>query len=629
MKALLDTNRMDTVQLALNAELGNYLSNSRLHEPYLQRASALAAKLHDHPSEKVRRKAMRTEARIWNIRGVIHWEDQRYGEAVHCYERFRELAVLMKDTAYRILAANNIGLLLNSMDLPDKAMPVYKGALLLSQRSNHPYMTPILLGRVGLCYMQIGDTVRAESHLVAAIGTATEGFASVPARVALASLRIRQRRPTDAVPLVDSIRSFARNNELDGPNWLGDAYYLRARIDTTLEDFERALLQLDTCIKRTTEMNIAHGCVACLLMRAQLLDRLGDLKREEADLLQILELAQGRTLLLERSMAAQRLKSLYARQGRIRDELRMTEQLKDLGDTLHAIDAEKALMAMDFNAAIREDSLSFLAQQGAAAKKHANELGKEQNRRTWLMAALLFAAGAATAIWNRTKILRRANQAILEAQSRLLASERAREASEVRTRIARDVHDQLGSDLTKLVMLSTEAKVVAQGEPSGLSSIANDIERIAGEANRSLGDIVWSIDPHHDSLAGLTERVRAHCERMLKWSKVDHTIDCVHEGPDRSLDPATKRDIYLMLREALNNAIKYAKAGHIHVRFHTSAAQVEFEVKDDGVGMLTAGTKGHGLPNMRSRAQRVNGEIQVESSPGAGTRVRFQTPLPG
>jgi signal transduction histidine kinase len=199
----------------------------------------------------------------------------------------------------------------------------------------------------------------------------------------------------------------------------------------------------------------------------------------------------------------------------------------------------------------------------------------------------------------------------------------------VRTRIARDVHDQLGSDLTKLVMLSTEAKVVAQGEPSGLSSIANDIERIAGEANRSLGDIVWSIDPHHDSLAGLTERVRAHCERMLKWSKVDHTIDCVHEGPDRSLDPATKRDIYLMLREALNNAIKYAKAGHIHVRFHTSAAQVEFEVKDDGVGMLTAGTKGHGLPNMRSRAQRVNGEIQVESSPGAGTRVRFQTPLPG
>lgn len=224
-------------------------------------------------------------------------------------------------------------------------------------------------------------------------------------------------------------------------------------------------------------------------------------------------------------------------------------------------------------------------------------------------------------------LLAEKNAAILVAQAKLVESERAREASEVRTRIARDVHDQLGSDLTKLVLLSTEVKEVASMEGSGISAIADNIERIAGEANRSLGDIVWAIDPHHDSLAGLTERVRLHCERMLKWSKVEHTIDCAHEGPDRNLDPATKRDIYLMLREALNNAIKYAKAKHIHVRFHSSATYVAFEVKDDGVGMGGDTTPGHGLSNMRARAARVGGSLSITGSGGNGTSLVFRLSL--
>jgi len=160
-----------------------------------------------------------------------------------------------------------------------------------------------------------------------------------------------------------------------------------------------------------------------------------------------------------------------------------------------------------------------------------------------------------------------------------------------------------------------------------LPGIANDIERIAGEANRSLGDIVWSIDPHHDSLAGLTERVRAHAERMLKWSKVEHTIDCVHEGPDRPLDPATKRDIYLIFREALNNAIKYAKAGRIQTLFHTSATSLVFEVGDNGVGLPANQVNGHGLANMRLRAARCGADLLVESREGQGTRIRFSLTL--
>jgi signal transduction histidine kinase len=184
----------------------------------------------------------------------------------------------------------------------------------------------------------------------------------------------------------------------------------------------------------------------------------------------------------------------------------------------------------------------------------------------------------------------------------------------VRTRIARDVHDQLGSDLTKLVMLSSEVKAVALEDPAELVRTAEHIERVAGEANRSLGDIVWAIDPDHDSLAGLTERVRAHVERMLTWSKVAYTVDCTHEGPDRTLDPATKRDVYLILREALNNALKHAKASHIGVTFRTSPVHVHMEVKDNGIGFI-----------MRARAERIGGNLSITST--NGTTVCFDLAL--
>ena len=82
-----------------------------------------------------------------------------------------------------------------------------------------------------------------------------------------------------------------------------------------------------------------------------------------------------------------------------------------------------------------------------------------------------------------------------------------------------------------------------------------------------------------------------------------------------------------MLREALNNAVKYAKAKHIHVRFHSSATQVEFEVKDDGVGMEASARNGHGLNNLHHRAERLGGQLTAGSAPRSGTVITFEAAL--
>lgn len=304
-------------------------------------------------------------------------------------------------------------------------------------------------------------------------------------------------------------------------------------------------------------------------------------------------------------------------------------------DSIMDLEKMRAITSLNIRFGSEKKDLEITALNRLKAAQ-ANEL-RQEKRIKWLSigAMLLALLSAATLVFllrnskRSSALLSAKNTAIVEAQDRLVVSERQREAAEVRTRIARDVHDQLGSDLTKLVMLSGEVRALAEEDPSGLVRSAVDIERVAHEANRSLGDIVWSIDPHHDSLAGLTERVRAHCERMLKWSSTEHTLTCTHTGPDRSLDPATKRDLYLILREALNNAIKHSQAEHVDVTFHTNATSVTMSVVDDGSGfdVVRGRTAGNGLMNMHVRAERIGGSLVVESFPGQGTRITLKASI--
>ncbi|MBK6627007.1 MAG: sensor histidine kinase [Flavobacteriales bacterium] len=476
--------------------------------------------------------------------------------------------------------ANLGGLYLNQSDWKE-ALDHYRRAATIAEELDDKHQLGKQLEEIGSCLEELGDTAQAmrvlrRSEAVRMRIDDRHGLVNVRNRIA--GLLVEQGRYSDALEFYNSAEAMARTEDL--PWGLGNALVGISHVLLLTAHPEKALraaLAADSAALIAEELN---------------------LRRDAAEV----------------KYAA--LKDL----GRWQEALSVHERIVQLSDSIMREENQREVLRNGYRYAYEKqaerDSLDHALAMFRAESSH------RQQRSTlgWLLALLSLVA---ISIALRVRYVSRAKRALEDAQVRLVESERAREASEVRTRIARDVHDQLGSDLTKLVLLSTEAKEVAQTNTTGMQDIANDIERIAGEANRSLGDIVWSIDPHHDSLAGLTERVRAHCERMLKWSKVEHTIDCVHEGPDRSLDPATKRDIYLMLREALNNAIKYAQAKHISVRFRTSSVRVEFEVKDDGVGMDPANSNGHGLENLRQRAERIGGTISVNSLPGMGACVEF------
>jgi len=222
------------------------------------------------------------------------------------------------------------------------------------------------------------------------------------------------------------------------------------------------------------------------------------------------------------------------------------------------------------------------------------------------------------------------NQELTRAQDELIRSEKQREASEVRTHIARDVHDQLGSDLTKLAMLGGEVRATAKDDPASMPARAADIERIAGEANRSLSDIVWGVDPQRDTTADLVEQVRTYSESLLKGTGIVYRIDRRHDGDHRPLNPGMKRDLYLLKRGALNNALWYAHADHVDMECILANGHLLLAVADDGAGfdLDRASRMGNGLSSMRARLQRTGGRFLVDSSIGKGTRISLKLELP-
>ncbi len=492
------------------------------------------------------------------------------------------------------------------IDFGDRAsaLEYLKEALDLLEGVEQAHVKATLLGTYGACLLELGRLDTALRSLQRALELV---------RGPQAITMVQGERVEEAAILLDLGKVCRR---------LGRFGQARAYIEEGLALAQHPGLRIDRAWLRVERARIlAHGDAA---------DRraaLGDL-----DTLLTLAASEGWLETWRDALFAQH--EVHQADGNVPEALASLRLYLTAKDSLLDLERIKDLNALNVRFATeRKDAeLEKLSATNAAQE---SELAAHRRRNLLLAAGFGVVAVVGALLFLLLRNARRSrralaekNAAILEAQARLLESERAREASEVRTRIARDVHDQLGSDLTKLVLLSTEARELAQSDVRAVPALADDIERIAGEANRSLGDIVWSIDPHHDSLAGLTERVRAHAERMLKWSKVEHSIDCAHEGADRTLDPAVKRDIYLIFREALNNAIKYAKAGHIRVMFRTSAARAGFEVEDDGVGMDTNSGSGYGLGNMHARAHRIGGTLHVQSSAGSGTLLTFAAMLP-
>jgi signal transduction histidine kinase len=196
-----------------------------------------------------------------------------------------------------------------------------------------------------------------------------------------------------------------------------------------------------------------------------------------------------------------------------------------------------------------------------------------------------------------------------------------------RDRIARDIHDELGAELTQLVL---QGEVMQSELPAG-STTRQQIDQLC-ERGRNLGramdEVVWAVNSRRDTLRDFTTYVCRYAQGFLGNTGIPCRLDVEMELPATPFDLPIRRNLFLAVKEALNNAAKYSHATELFLRIHRHGAGLRVIVEDNGHGFDPKATTGerNGLANMQARLDDVGGTCRVFSSPGAGCRVDFEIP---
>lgn len=209
--------------------------------------------------------------------------------------------------------------------------------------------------------------------------------------------------------------------------------------------------------------------------------------------------------------------------------------------------------------------------------------------------------------------------------NQLLALER------VRHRIARDLHDDMGSTLSSISILSALARQHQLGQrPAQAADLLGQIGDSSRRMLDAMDDIVWTINPAHDGLADVTARMRALASKLLEVRGGALVFEGGPAVAALRLPMDSRREFLLFYKEALNNLAKYAHCRQARVAFTYDDGYLHLLVADDGVGFDPAATpqgSGHGLPNLRARAAALHGHFTLVTAPGQGTTVRLRVPL--
>jgi len=227
-------------------------------------------------------------------------------------------------------------------------------------------------------------------------------------------------------------------------------------------------------------------------------------------------------------------------------------------------------------------------------------------------------AGVAGTVWALERGRSRRRLERLELQ-RSLDSERQR--------IARDIHDDLGSGLTEIILLSDSLDEVIQPTPAD-QKMVGEISARARSLTRAMDEVVWAINPRNDTLEGFLTYLGKFTQDYLNRAEVRCRWNVPTEVPELPLSAEMRHNLYLACKEALHNIVKHAGASEVSIRLDLNEKGFTLVIEDDGQGFVVAvpPARGNGLSNMRQRLKELHGVCCVESAPGRGTRVMFSLP---
>lgn len=198
----------------------------------------------------------------------------------------------------------------------------------------------------------------------------------------------------------------------------------------------------------------------------------------------------------------------------------------------------------------------------------------------------------------------------------------------LRASIARDLHDEMGSTLTSIHIMSQLALQYADGNENVTAQLSR-IRHEVGKVMESMSDIVWVINPMNDTIDKVVLRMKELASELFDPLHIEYHFQSDSTCDELQFDPEQRKDLFLIFKEALNNIAKYSRASLVTIGLKRYDHCLQLRITDNGIGFSDNGAlKGNGLSNMKARTLRINGDISIKSIPGTGTTIVLDMPFP-
>ncbi|MEO6181905.1 MAG: ATP-binding protein, partial [Verrucomicrobiota bacterium] len=225
----------------------------------------------------------------------------------------------------------------------------------------------------------------------------------------------------------------------------------------------------------------------------------------------------------------------------------------------------------------------------------------------WFKLAILLVAGLLLGTFYRSRLTR------------------LRAIENLRVQIAADLHDDVGARLTKVAMVTALVNGETPATDRNKPHIQN-IARTTHEIIQAMDEIVWTINPKNDTLDHLADYIFQYAQDYFQNTGVRCRLDFPAHFPDHGVSTEERHNLFMAVKEALNNVLKHAGAKEVLISLAVVGAKLTVTIKDDGCGFSPnlARHSGNGLTNMRERLEGIGGRLVLESKPGSGTTATME-----
>lgn len=504
----------------------------------------------------------------------------------------------------------------------ETALKYYFESLKISQTGGFAMLASTTLGNIGLVYSDREDTPRALEYLHKALTIKrdlrdTLGIVRTMNNIGrvyftnLEQLDSAQAYFEGCLPLFDALpgQIFGKGIILNNVGTI----YLRKK------DFARARNYFTQSLRIREQIGDRGG-------QAVVLSNLGELSFEQGRFAQAIDFYE-RSLVLAGQAGSQpdqagvweKLAKAYAAQKNFAKAYEYLQKYTTWQDTLHSSESQKAIADMEVKYQTAQKEVALQALESQQRIQRLITYGALAG-----IAALLVVLWLSRRAYRQRRLLQQAAINQLEKERKIVALNAHLEGQQLeRLRIAEDLHDDFGSGLSKISLLSETAK-------KRLS--APELDKIATAAKELLlkmGEIVWALNYRNDTLTSLVAYVRRYTVGFFE----DTDVRCLFRVPDLPevpLSGETRRNIFLVIKESLHNILKHAQASKVVLDFDYQNGELTVSIQDDGRGFdhTNPSAAGNGLRSMDHRMRACGGRLEVSSTLGQGTTIRLALPLP-